>query len=109
MTASTTNSIGSADVPSSVPSSVSDPMADRLARGAHAAVDRVADSASAAVGRVQSGVTETLSSVGDKVQGLSASQHQWVEQCRQSVRDHPLAAVGAGLAAGWLIARWLRA
>ena len=106
---STTTSGGSAEAPSSVPASPNDPIVDRLARGAHGAVDRIADSASAAIGRVNSGVTETLSSVSDQVHGLSASQHQWVDHCRQSVRDHPLAAVGAGLAAGWLIARWLRA
>jgi len=105
----TTTSVGSAEAPSSVPASVSDPMVDRLARGAHGAVDRMADSASAAIGRVNSGVTETLSSVSERVHGLSASQQQWVDRCRQSVRDHPLTAVGAGLAAGWLIARWLRA
>ena len=107
MTSSTSS--GDTEAPSSVPASPNDPIVDRLARGAHGAVDRIADSASAAIGRVNSGVTETLSSVSDQVHGLSASQHQWVDHCRQSVRDHPLAAVGAGLAAGWLIARWLRA
>jgi len=107
MTETTTST--SSDMPSGVPSSVSAPVVDRFARGAHDAVDRVADTASSALGRVRSGVTDTLSSVGDKVQDLSSSRERWAEDCRQVVRDHPLAAVGAGLTAGYLIARWLRA
>jgi len=96
-------------MPSGVPSSVTAPVVDRLARGAHEAVDRVADTASSAVGRVRSGVTDTLSGVNDKMRSLSQSREHWMDNCRQSVRDHPLAALGVGLAAGYLIARWLRA
>jgi len=108
MTASTSTSIGDSEMPSGVPPSVSGPMVERMARSAHSAVDRVADTASAAVGRVRSGVTETLSTVSDTVDGLSSSREQWVDSCRQSVRNHPLTAVGVGLAAGYVIARWLR-
>jgi len=108
MTPSTSTHAGNSELPSGVPSSISGPMVDRMARGAHSAVDRVADTASSAVGRVRSGVTDTLSTVSDKVHGLTSSREQWIDSCRQSVRDHPLAAVGVGLAAGYMIARWLR-
>ena len=83
-------------------------MVDRMARSAHDAVDRVADTTNTAVARVRSGVTGALSTVNEKVQGLPLSREQWVDSCRETVRDHPFAAVGAGLAAGFLIARWLR-
>ena len=110
MTLSTSTDIGSSsEMPSGVPSSAGGPIVDRMARSAHSAVDRVADTAGSAVGRVRSGVTEALSTVNDKLDGLSSSREQWVDSCRQSVRDHPLAAEGIGLAAGYVIARWLRA
>ena len=107
-TSTTSSSLGSDDTPSGVPSSVSGPVVDRLARTAHSAVDRVADGASSAVGRVRSGVSDALSTVSDKVQGLSSSRDEWMDSSRQQVRDHPFAAVGIGLAAGFLIARLLR-
>jgi len=109
MTPSTSTSIGSSsDMPGGAPSSAGGPIVDRMARSAHSAVDRVADTAGSAVGRVRSGVTDALSTVNEKLDGLSSSREQWVDNCRQSVRDHPLAAVGIGLAAGYVIARWLR-
>ena len=108
MTAPTRSTPGSSDMPSGVPPSVSGPVVDRMARSAHSAVDRVADTANSAAGRVRSGVTEALSTVNDKAQGLTSSRAQWLDPCRQTVRDHPLVAVAVGLAAGCLIARWMR-
>lgn len=108
MTPSTSTISGSSDMPSGVSSSAGGPMVDRMAQSAHSAVDRVADTASSAVGRVRSGVTDTLSNVGDRMHGLASSRDQWIDSGRQTVRDHPLAAIGIGLAAGYLIARLLR-
>ena len=108
MTPSTSAHAGDSEMPSGVPTSISAPMVDRMARSAHSAVDRVSDGASSAVGRVRSGVTDTLSTVSDKAHGLALSREQWIDSCRQPVRDHPLAAVGVALAAGYMIARWLR-
>jgi len=42
------------------------------------------------------------------VQCRSSSRDEWMDSARQQVRDHPFAAVGIGLAAGFLIARLLR-
>ena|SRR5262245_55314217 len=103
MTPSTSTTTTASDLSSGMSSSV-----DRMARSAHSAVDRVAETASTAVGRVRSGVTDALSTANDKMQSLTSSRDQWMDNCRQTVRDHPLAAVGIGLAAGYLIARWLR-
>ena len=103
---STCKGSGGSDAPARVSSDA--PIVDRIARSAHGAVDRAADTAGSAVGRVRDGVTDTLGALGDKVQELASSRDDWVDSCRQSVRDHPLSAVGLGLAAGYLIARLLR-
>ena len=107
MTSASTANSSSSDRPNDVSSSVSTPMVDRMARNAHTAVDRVADATQSAVGKVRSGVTDALSTANDAMHDLSASRGQWLDGCRQTVREHPLAVVGAGLAAGFLIARWL--
>jgi ElaB/YqjD/DUF883 family membrane-anchored ribosome-binding protein len=88
--------------------SIGTPMVDRMARSAHSAIDRMADTANSAVGRVRSGVTDTLHNVSDRMEGFTASRDHWMDNCRQTVREHPVAAVGVCLAAGYLIARWLR-
>jgi ElaB/YqjD/DUF883 family membrane-anchored ribosome-binding protein len=46
--------------------------------------------------------------MNEKVQALQSTRTQWLDSCRESVRENPLAAVGIGLAAGWLVARLLR-
>jgi ElaB/YqjD/DUF883 family membrane-anchored ribosome-binding protein len=86
-----------------------------MARGAHSAVDRAAgtatsavDTATSAVSRVRSGVDDVMSTMGDKMSRLSSSREQWVDNCREGVREHPLATVGVALAAGYVLARWIR-
>jgi ribosome modulation factor len=81
------------------------PMVERVARGAHQAVDRVADTASSAVERMRSGLSTASSTMGGKIDALSSTRSQWLDGWRESVRERPLAALGIGLAAGWLIAR----
>jgi ElaB/YqjD/DUF883 family membrane-anchored ribosome-binding protein len=98
----------SSELPSSVSGAVSGQTVDRVVRTAHNAVDRVAGTASSAVERVRSGLSGAASTVSDKMHGLSDTRAVWVDNCRQSVREHPIAAVGIGLAAGYLIARILR-
>ena len=96
------------ELPSGVPGSVSDPAIERVARSAHSAVDRVAGTASSAVERVRSGVQGAVSTVSEKVHDLSSTREVWVDNARERVRDHPLATVGVALAAGFLLAHWLR-
>ena len=107
MTPSLRSDSATSELPSSVPSSVTGPMVDRVARGAHQAVDRVAGTATSAVERVRDGLSTASSTMSEKMQTLSNTRTQWVDSCRGSVREHPLAAVGIGLAAGWLVARLL--
>lgn len=97
-----------ADLPSGVPGSVADPAIERMARSAHSAVDRVAGTASSAVERVRSGVSSATGTVSERMHDLSASREVWVDSARERVREHPLATLGVALAAGYLLARWLR-
>ena len=83
-------------------------MVDRLAQTAHEAIDRVAGAAGPAVEKLRTSFT----GAGDKLHGqadtLRATGDEWMESCRHTVREHPLAAVGTALLAGWLIGRILR-
>jgi len=65
------------------------PVVERVADGAHEAVDKAAGAATAAA-----------KLVGKKSEVLKAAQQRYLEGCRESVRDNPLAAIGAALAAG---------
>jgi len=68
------------------------PMVERVAAGVHDAVDKAAGAASAAAKKV------------DKKGGaMLAVQQRYLEGCRDSVRDNPLAALGVAVTAGVLI------
>ncbi len=69
---------------------------DRLSTGAHHTVDRAASAAA--------GVAEQLDT---KREALSAASDEWVQATRGYVREHPVAALGIALAAGYLFSRLL--
>jgi hypothetical protein len=96
------------ELPSGVPGSVSDPAIERVARGAHSAVDRVAGTASTAVERMRSGMHGAMGTVSERMHDLSSTREVWTDSARERVREHPLAALGVALAAGYLLSRWLR-
>jgi hypothetical protein len=96
------------ELPSGVPGSVTDPAIERVARGAHSAVDRVAGTASSAVERMRSGMHGAMGTVSERMHDLSSTREVWTDSARERVREHPLAALGVALAAGYLLARWLR-
>lgn len=68
------------------------PVVDRVAAGAHEAVDKAAHAATAAA--------RALDKKGAELRDL---QSRYLDGCREQVRDHPLAALGVALAAGFLI------
>lgn len=68
------------------------PVVERAAAGAHEAVDKAASAANAAA--------RTLGQKGDE---FSALQARYLDGCREQVKANPLVAVGAALAAGFLI------
>ena len=68
------------------------PVVERVAAGAHEAVDKAANAANAAA--------KTL---GQKSEAITALQARYLDGCREQVKANPLVAVGAALAAGFLI------
>lgn len=72
-------------------------MMDRVVQGAHQAVDRLAEKA-----------TPALDAMSGHADQWGAMQEEWVENARTTVRDHPLAAIGAAVLFGMVIARLAR-
>lgn len=64
---------------------------DRLSQGAHQAVDRATSAASSMAERV-----------GQKGDEWMEMKDNWVEGARDYVREHPIAALGIAVAAGYL-------
>jgi len=70
---------------------------DRLSQTAHQSVDRAAQAASSVADRVS-----------EKYEELHAMQEDWVEAGREYVKEHPVAAIGMALAAGYLLSMLMR-
>jgi ElaB/YqjD/DUF883 family membrane-anchored ribosome-binding protein len=70
---------------------------DRLSQSAHQTVDRAAQAASSVADRVS-----------EKYEELYAMQEDWVEAGREYVKEHPVAAIGMALAAGYLLSMLMR-
>jgi len=68
------------------------PVVDRVAASAHEAVDKAAHAATAAA--------RVIDKKGAQLKDL---QSEYLDSCRAQVRDHPLAALGVAVAAGFLI------
>jgi ElaB/YqjD/DUF883 family membrane-anchored ribosome-binding protein len=64
---------------------------DKLSQGAHSVVDRAASAASTMAERV-----------GQKGDDFMQMKDTWVEGAADYVREHPLAALGMAVAAGYL-------
>ena len=65
---------------------------ERVSDGAHRVVDQAANRASAIADRF-----------GEKADELMEMKEDWLETARDYVRDHPVAALGIALAAGYLL------
>ena len=65
------------------------PVVERVAAGAHDAVDKAAGAA-----------TKAAKLIGKKGDILIAAPEQYLESCRERVRENPLAAMGIAVAAG---------
>ncbi|HEX5476799.1 MAG TPA: hypothetical protein VFX09_03005 [Burkholderiales bacterium] len=71
---------------------------ERASQTAHGAVDRAAGLASSAAGRLG----EKMGALGEKGDELLDMKDDWVAGAREYVREHPFAAVGIAVAAGYL-------
>jgi ElaB/YqjD/DUF883 family membrane-anchored ribosome-binding protein len=65
---------------------------ERVSDGAHRVVDQAANRASAIADRF-----------GEKTDELLEMKEDWLEAARGYVREHPVAALGIALAAGYLL------
>lgn len=74
---------------------------NRVVQGAHETIDRLAETAAPHVERLE----QNLGGASDK---LHEQADEWTDTLRTTVREHPLAAVGAALALGMLVARLAR-
>lgn len=88
---------------SSETAAAADVAVDRAAESAHAMVDRVAETAGPAVARVRGSIENATERLQSGVEHIGEVQSRWVENCRCSVRDHPLASIGLAVAAGVLL------
>ena len=70
---------------------------DRLSQTAHQAVDRASQAAASVADRMS-----------EKYEELYAMQEDWVQAGREYVREHPVAAIGMALAAGYLLSMLMR-
>lgn len=98
----------STDPFAATPPTTQPPLMERVVQGAHETIDRLAEQAAPHVQRVQdnvSGANELLHERADQARELSA---EWVEALRCTVRDNPIAALAAALAAGVVIARLMQ-
>lgn len=77
---------------------------ERASQAAHGAVDRAAGAASAAAGRLG----EKAEALAGKRDELLDLKDDWVEGAREYVREHPFAAVGIAVAAGYLVSMMMR-
>lgn len=70
---------------------------ERASSSAHEAVDRIAQSASAYAERF-----------GEKAEEWLEMKDNWVEGARDYVREHPVAALGIAVAAGYILSMIMR-
>lgn len=77
---------------------------DSYSKTAHQAVDRAAEAASAVASRLGERV-DALSEKGDE---LLEMKDTWIEGGRDYVREHPYAALGIAVAAGYIFSMMMR-
>ncbi|EGJ10394.1 MULTISPECIES: YqjD family protein [Rubrivivax] len=85
-----------------------DELLQRVVQGAHETIDRLADRAAPHVSRLHDGVHDAQERLHAKADALRETGDEWTESLRETVREHPIAAIATALAVGVLIARLTR-
>lgn len=83
-------------------------LVNRVAQSAHATIDRLASQATPAVQHLQKSLEGANDGLHQRADAMRDMSTEWAEGLRESVRQHPLAAVGTALAIGLLIAKLSR-
>lgn len=79
--------------------------AEALGDKAHGGIDRLSATAHDAVERATSTAATAADQIGARGRRLMSVGDEWMDTARVHVRDHPLAALGVALAAGYLLSR----
>ena len=79
-----------------------------LSEHAAGTVDKIASSAHHAVDRIASAATSAATQFGVKGDEMLETKDRVVESAREYVRNHPMAALGIALAAGFILSRIIR-
>ncbi len=80
---------------------------EALGEKAHGGIDRLTSTAHDAVERATSAAATAAEQLDAKGRQLMAAREEWMDASRVYVREHPLAALGVALAAGYLLSRIL--
>jgi ElaB/YqjD/DUF883 family membrane-anchored ribosome-binding protein len=80
----------------------------RVVQGAHQTIDRLGARAAPHVDRLEEKLVHADHVLHERADQLREAGQGYVRSARDSVREHPLAAVGAALLLGLLIARITR-
>ena len=79
-----------------------------VVEGAHQTIDRLADQAMPHVQRLKENVASATEMLDERADQIREMTDEWMETLRCTVREHPLAALGAALALGLVVARLSR-
>lgn len=74
---------------------------------AQSSISRMSDTAHQAVNRASEVAQQTADRLTARGEEWMSSGNEWMESTRVYVRDHPMAAVGMAIAAGYLLSRIL--
>lgn len=80
---------------------------DKVTRTAHDTVDRIAAKAGPTVEKLKSRMGGMSDSMHERGEQLSAMQEEWLEECRSTVREHPIATIAVSVVAGMVLAKML--
>jgi len=84
------------------------PLADRMAQGAHHTIDRLAETAGPHIERVEGALAGATVRMKDGARQVREKGDEWADDLRATVRRNPLSAVVVSMAVGALIARITR-
>jgi len=83
-------------------------MESKSTTGSQKQIERVSDGAHRVVDQTASRVGAIADRFGEKADELLEMKEDWVETTRTYVRDHPVAALGIALAAGYVLSAIMR-
>jgi len=79
-----------------------------MAQGAHETIDRLAEQVTPHVQRLQENMDSATEMLDERADQIREMADEWMQSLRSTVRENPLASVGAALALGLLVARLSR-